>query len=139
MNLLINLIFSKNYRKYFLLVGGRKFLIDSIISGSMEIPSSKTICPNKFPLLIPKIDFSILREMPYFLQHSNIVLRCEICAFISLETTVKSYWYISMILFIISLKEKSIALWKVDLMVMRPKGILNYIKVPQGVVNEVLS
>jgi hypothetical protein len=37
----------------------------SILEGSTEIPSLEMICPNKFPLSTPKIDFLGLREIPY--------------------------------------------------------------------------
>jgi len=105
----------------------------------MDIPSFETTCRNKFSFSIPKIYIFGLREMPYFLQCSNIILRGEICAFISLETIVKSSWYISMIFPITSQKEKSMALWKLDPTFIMLKGIHKYMKVPQGVVNVGLS
>jgi hypothetical protein len=64
----------------------------------------------KRPLPVSGMEFLGLMEIPYFLQRSNIILKCDVWAFLSLDTTVKSSWYIFMIFSIISLKVKSISL-----------------------------
>jgi hypothetical protein len=74
MNLLMKLILPKKDCKYFLSLGRGIFSIASILEGSTEIPSLEMICPNKFPLSTPKIDFLGLRETPYSLHLSNIAL-----------------------------------------------------------------
>jgi hypothetical protein len=67
-NLLMKLICPKKDCKDFLSLGKGIFLMDSILEGSIEMPSLEMICPNSFPVSTLKIDFFGLREMPYSLH-----------------------------------------------------------------------
>jgi hypothetical protein len=64
--------------------------MDSTLTGSIMIPSFEMIWPSNLPLSMPKIDFLGLREMPYSLHLSKIVLKCWICYSLFLDMAVRS-------------------------------------------------
>jgi hypothetical protein len=54
-------------------VGAGRFRIATILSGSMLIPESETMCPRSFPLVTPKIDLEGFKEMSKFpASHENL-------------------------------------------------------------------
>jgi hypothetical protein len=63
-NVLMKLIYPEKDCKGFFSLERGIFLMGSIFEGSIEMASLDMICPNKFPLSTPKIDFIGLREMP---------------------------------------------------------------------------
>jgi hypothetical protein len=79
MNLLMKLIWPKKDCRAFLYLWRGIFLMASILEGSIEIPYFEMIWPNNMPLSTLKIDFLGLREMPYYLHLSKIILKCWIC------------------------------------------------------------
>ena len=59
----------------FLEVGAGRLRIVAILSGSMLIPESETMCPRIFLSVMPKMDLEGFREMPNFLHHMRTFLR----------------------------------------------------------------
>jgi hypothetical protein len=56
-------------------VGARRFRIAAILSGSMPIHESETMCPRSLPLVTPKIGLEGFREIPNFLHCMRTLLR----------------------------------------------------------------
>ena len=113
--------------------------MDSILAGSILIPSLVMMCPNSFPSSKPKSVFLGFKEIPNFLHLINTLLRWSKCSLLDLEKTVMSSYYTTKKSWISLAKAISIAILNVAPTFINPKGIFKYMKVPQGVVKTVLA
>ena len=108
-----------------------------ILSRSMEIPLLEIMWPNNFPSNMAKTHFFEFKEMPYFWQRSKICFRWKICSSLLLN---KVYHHPNKLLWPIKqCKVISIALWKIAPVLIIPKGIIVYAKVPHLVLKVVFS
>lgn len=92
--------------------------------GWILIPSWETIWPINFPSITQKIDFLGLSETPCSLHLLSTFSKSLRWFSLFLEKNIRLSKYIMMIISLRSKKEEFMALWKVALALMSPKGIL---------------
>ena len=139
MNLLKKFTLPMKYWTSFLLLGISIFSIASTLLGSMLIPSFEIICPRSLPYSKAKCDLLGFREIPNFMHFKKTLSRYWRCFSLDMENTVMLSKYMTKNLSFSFEKAISMALWNVALVFINPKGILEYMNVPHGVVKVVFS
>ena len=124
MNFLMKLIFPKYDFNSSWLAGNPIFDSSSIYLGSIEIPHSDITCPWNFPIVTTNMHFFGFKKIPYLLHLWKILFKSWIWSSLCWENTMRSSMYMMMHFLTKSLKEYSMALWKVAPTLIKPKNIL---------------